>query len=204
MITLTPNRRPHPCKGCVITTTLRKQAKYLGKIISPYVPQKSSFLTLFLKFWAAAFVLSRFLFRGMVRNRIPTVCFYICSTQRNSELFSLQLKGSEGILRVGFYFCFHGMEFRVVFLFRRRVRNGILRFFVPRNSRNSVRNNHLFRIFRLPQNYFFVGNSQHYSTDPATPESWKVRVARYSSKDPCILDGQDIQGSKVQKSCDSS
>jgi hypothetical protein len=86
-------------------------------------------------------------------------------------------------------FWFHGTEFRDVFssaegfgtelwdfasifvprngipsyfLFRGRVRNGIPRFSVPRNSRNSVGNNHLFRLFRLPRNYFFVGNSQPY------------------------------------------
>ncbi len=41
------------------------------------------------------------------------------------------------------------------FLFRGRVRNGIPRFYVPRNSRNSGGNNHLFRLFRLPRNYFF-------------------------------------------------
>jgi len=46
------------------------------------------------------------------------------------------------------------------FLFRGRVRNGIPRFSVPRNNRNSVGNNHLFRLFRLPRNKFFVGNSQ--------------------------------------------
>ncbi len=174
------------------------------------------------------FILSCFLFRGMVRNGILRVCSYFCSTERNSELFSLPLKGLEGIsesllfrgmirneiLRVCSYFCsternsklfslprkglegnseslllfqFHGTEFRVVFssaegfgmefrgftsifglrdgipscfLFRGRVRNGIPRISVPRNSRNSVGNNHLFRQFRLSRNYFFVGNSQ--------------------------------------------
>ncbi len=45
-------------------------------------------------------------------------------------------------------------------LFRGRVRNGIPRFSVPRKNRNSVGNNHLFRLFRLPRNYFFGGNSQ--------------------------------------------
>ncbi len=90
-------------------------------------------------------------------------------------------------------FWFHGTEFRDVFssaegfgteswdfasifvprnripsyfLFRGRVRNGIPRFSVPRNSRNSVGNNHLFRLFRLPRNNFFVGNSQPYSRRP--------------------------------------
>ncbi len=32
-------------------------------------------------------------------------------------------------------------------------------FSVPRNSRNSVGTNDLFNLFRLPLNYFFVGNS---------------------------------------------
>ena len=35
------------------------------------------------------------LFRRMVRNRIMGVCFYFCSTERNSELFPLPRKGSE-------------------------------------------------------------------------------------------------------------
>ena len=57
--------------------------------------QKSFFLTLFLKFWAAVSCSEQFLFRRMVRNGIPRVCFYICSTERNSELFSLPRNGSE-------------------------------------------------------------------------------------------------------------
>ena len=135
--------------------------------------QKSSFMTLFLKFWAAVSCSEQFLFRGLVRNGIPRVCFYICSTERNSELFSLPLKGSEKNSETLISFWFHGKEFRDFdsvfvqrngilssFLFRGRVRNGIPRFSVPRNSRNSVGNNHLFRLFRLPRNHFFVGNSQ--------------------------------------------
>ncbi len=65
------------------------------------------------------FIPSCFLFRGMVRNGIPRVSSYLCSTERNSELFSLPLKGLEGnsesllfrgmirneILRVCSYFC---------------------------------------------------------------------------------------------------
>ena len=128
-----------------------------------------------------------FLFRGMVWNGIPRVCFYFCSTERNSGLFSLPLKSSKGNSESLFLIWLHGAEFRVVFssaegfgrhfwefayifvqrngipncfLFRGRVRNGIPRVSVPRNSRNSVGNNHLFRLFRLPRNYFFVGNSQ--------------------------------------------
>ncbi len=38
---------------------------------------------------------SCFFFRGMVRSRILRVCFYFCSTERNSEFFSLPRKGSE-------------------------------------------------------------------------------------------------------------
>jgi hypothetical protein len=38
---------------------------------------------------------SYFLFQGRVRNGIPRVCFYFCSKERNSELFSLPRKGSE-------------------------------------------------------------------------------------------------------------
>jgi hypothetical protein len=125
----------------------------------------------------------------MVRSGIPRVCFYFCSTERNFGFFSLPLKSSEGNSESLILIWLHGTEFRVVFssaegfvrefrefasifvqqngipscfLFRGRVRNGIPRFSVPRNSRNSVGNNHLFRLFSLPQNYFLVGNSQPY------------------------------------------
>ncbi len=56
-----------------------------------------------------------FLFRRMVRNGIPRVCFYFSSTERNSELFSLPLKGSEGNSESMLLFLVHGTEFRVVF-----------------------------------------------------------------------------------------
>jgi hypothetical protein len=44
------------------------------------------------------------------------------------------------------------------------VRNGIPRVFcsAEKNSRNSVGINHLFRLFRLPRNNYFVGNCQPY------------------------------------------
>jgi hypothetical protein len=151
---------------------------------------RESFLKLFLKFSAAAFCselvsLPRngsgrqserlFLF-FVARKGIPLCSLPRNSSERNSENFLL--------------FWFHGTEFRVVFLsaerlgtllwevasifvsrngipscflFRGRVRNGIPRFSVSRNNRNSVGNNYLFRLFRLPRNYFFVGNSQPYS-----------------------------------------
>ncbi len=128
-----------------------------------------------------------FLFRGMVRNGIPRGYFYFWSTGRNSELFSLQRKGSErnaerllpffaprngipscflfrGRVRNGMLRCLLFLDPRngipSCFLFHGRVRNGIPKVSVPRNSRNSVGNNHLFRLFRLPRNYIFVGNSQ--------------------------------------------
>jgi hypothetical protein len=111
-----------------------------------------------------------------------------------------------GIPRVYFYSVLHGKEFRVVassaewigtefrqfasiliprngipsyFLFRGRVQNGIPSFSVPRNNRNSIRSNHLFRLFRLPRNYFFVGNSQPY------PHSDPLGISkRHGSVDP--------------------
>jgi hypothetical protein len=98
----------------------------------------------------------------MIRNEIPRICFYFCSTERNSELFSLPLKGSEGNSESSLLFLFHGTEFRVVFSSAEGFGTEFREFSVRRNSRNSVRNNHLFRLFRLPHNYFFVGNSQPY------------------------------------------
>jgi hypothetical protein len=41
-------------------------------------------------------ILSCFLFRGMVQNRIPRVCFYFCSMVQNFELFSPLWNGLEG------------------------------------------------------------------------------------------------------------
>ncbi len=114
--------------------------------------------------------------------------YFFCCTERSSDLCSLPRNGSERNSEN-----LHGSEFRVVFsstkgfgtelwefatifiprngipsyfLFRGRVRNGIPGFSVPRNNRNSVGNNHLFRLFRLPRNYFFVGNSQPYFKVP--------------------------------------
>jgi hypothetical protein len=116
--------------------------------------------------------------------------YIFCCTERNTELCSLPRNGSKRNSENLHLFWFHGTEFRVVFfsgegfgtelweftsifvprngipscfLFCGRVRNGIPRFSVPRNNRNSVGNNHLFRLFRLPRNKFFAGNSQPYS-----------------------------------------
>ncbi len=48
---------------------------------------------------------SCFLFHGMVRNRIPSFCFYFCSTEWNSELFFVFGMVQNGIPRVCFYCC---------------------------------------------------------------------------------------------------
>jgi hypothetical protein len=69
--------------------------------------------------------------------------------ERNSELFSLPRSGSERIPRV----CFRGM-----------VRTEFLKFSVLRNRRDFLSKQTIFvyRIFRLPRIYFFVGNYQPY------------------------------------------
>ncbi len=100
-------------------------------------------------------ILRCILFRRRVRNRIMGFCFYFCTTEQNSELFSLPRKGSE--------------------------RNP--RFSVPQNSRNSVGNNHLFRLFRLPRNYFFVGNSQPYRRLTESRSKQTLRFGFPSQKD---------------------
>ncbi len=48
-------------------------------------------------------------------NEIPRACFYFCSTERNSELFSPPRKGSEQNSKCLLLFLFHETEFRVVF-----------------------------------------------------------------------------------------
>jgi hypothetical protein len=55
----------------------------------------------------------------------------------------------------------YGTEFQVVFSFAEGFgTESPDHFSVPRNNRNFFGNNLLFRLFRHPQNYFFVGNSQ--------------------------------------------
>ncbi len=103
------------------------------------------------------------LFRGMVRNGIPRICIFSLFWFHGTEfrVVSLPQKGSFGTELWEFASIFvprNGIP--SYFVFRGRVRNGIPRFSVSRNNRNSVGNNHLFRLFRLPGNYFFVGNSQ--------------------------------------------
>ncbi len=109
--------------------------------------------------WLLHFVLSCFLFCRMVQNG-PRVCFYFCSKVWSSELFTLPRteRNSECLL----LFLFHGTEFRVVFSSVKGFPTVFREFSVPRNSRNFVGNNHMFRLFRLSRNYLFVENSQPY------------------------------------------
>ncbi len=100
---------------------------------------------------------SWFLFRGLVWNRIPSVCFQFCSTERNSELFSLQRNGSERNFESLLLFLFHSTEFIEFFSSSERFRTEFREFSVPRKSRDSAGTNHLFRLFWLPRNNFFVG-----------------------------------------------
>jgi hypothetical protein len=156
------------------------------------VHQKSSFLSLLLKYSAAAFCseLVSLPQNGSERHSESTYISIFFCPERNSKLCSLPRNGSERNSANLHLFWYKGTEFRVVFssaegfgtevwefasifvprngipsyfFFRGRVRNGIPRFSVPRNNRNSVGNKHLFRLFRLPRNYFFAGNSQPYN-----------------------------------------
>ncbi len=94
---------------------------------------------------------SCFLFRWRVRKEIPRVCFYFCSKKRNSEL-SLPLKCSEGNSESLLLVLFNGTEFWVIFSSAEGLGTEFRGFSVPWNSRNSVGNDHLFRLFRLPRN----------------------------------------------------
>jgi hypothetical protein len=110
-----------------------------------------------------------FLFHGMVRNGIPRVYFYFLLHGKEFRVVFSSAESFEGEFRkfasilvlvwnrivwfVSIFVPRNGIP--SYFLFCGRVRNGIPRFSVPRNNRNSVRNNHLFRPFHLPRNYFF-------------------------------------------------
>jgi hypothetical protein len=125
----------------------------------------------------------------MVGKGIPRVYFYFCCTERNSQLCSLPWNGSERNSENLHLFWFHGTVCRVVlssverfgtelcevcFYFYSTERNSELFFLLRKGLEqsseifcsaeypNSVGNNHLFRLFHLPWNYFFVGNSKPY------------------------------------------
>ncbi len=73
---------------------------------------------------------SCFLFRELVRNRIPSVCFYFCSTQRNSDLFSLLRNGSERNSTSLLLFLFHGTELQAFFFSAERFGTEFQEFYV--------------------------------------------------------------------------
>jgi hypothetical protein len=153
-----------------------------------YVKQSDSW---FKRTWLKLIVQHTLTQSSQFAEACPLVsCCVFFYTERNSELISLPRNGSERNSESLLLFLFHGTEFRVIFssakgfgtefreygsifdprngipscfLFRGRIRNEIPEVSVPRNSRNSVGNKHLFRLFRLPRNYVFVGNSQPYA-----------------------------------------
>ncbi len=94
-----------------------------------------------------------FLFHGMVRSGIPSVCLYLSSTEGNSGLIFLPRNGSERNSESLFLFLFHGTEF--IFLLCGMFQIGILRVFCSVVSRNATGTSQLFRLFRLPLNNFF-------------------------------------------------
>ena len=91
------------------------QIRLNQSIIHPHPPSYSPSLTVFrnklgkyvIK-WLLRFVLICFLFRGMLRNGIPRVCFYFCWRERISELFTLPRKGLERNSDCLLLFLFHG------------------------------------------------------------------------------------------------
>ncbi len=127
----------------------REKMKFYGTRTDSLITLTTStfYKKLVLKFWAAAFVLSSFLFRWRVQKGILRVCFYFCSTVRNSELFSLPLKCSEGNSESLLLVLFNGKAFWVIFSSLEGFGTESRGFSVPRNSRNSDGNNHLFRIY---------------------------------------------------------
>jgi hypothetical protein len=113
--------------------------------------------------------------RQMLPNGIPRVCFYFCSTEWNSEHFSLPRNSLEQNSESLLIFLLHGTEFRAwfgqefrefasifvplyrlpsIFLLHGMILNVIPRVFVPWKSRNSAGINQLFRLFRLTRNNF--------------------------------------------------
>jgi hypothetical protein len=113
-------------------------------------------------------ILPRFVLHGTERNSLPRngsernaeslLLFFFYGTE--FRVISLPQKGLERNSESMLLFFFHGTEFPVVFSSEEGFGTEFREVSVPRNSRNSVGNNHLFRLFRLPRNYFFVGNSQ--------------------------------------------
>ncbi len=88
------------------------------------------------------------------RNGIPWVCFYFCSTERNSRLVSLPRNCSQWNSESLLLFLFHSIEFLAFFSSVEWFGSEFREISVPRNSRNSAWTNQLFHLFRLPRNNF--------------------------------------------------
>jgi hypothetical protein len=100
----------------------------------------------------------------MVRNRIPSVCFYCCSTERNSELFSLPRFRIELREFTSIFVPWYGIP--GIFLLCRTVRNGIPRVFCSAEQPESRRNKPIVpSIPSLWNNYF----CQKWPTLPLCP-----------------------------------
>jgi hypothetical protein len=90
------------------------------------------------------------LFRGMARNRIPSICLYFCSTERNSEFFPFPRNGSERNSERLFLILVHGIGFRAFFSSAERFGTEFREFSFLRNSRNSAGTNQcsVYSVFR--------------------------------------------------------
>jgi hypothetical protein len=122
----------------------------------------------------------------MVWNDIPRFCFYFLLHKKEFRVVfsSAEWFGTELWEFASFFVPRNGIP--SCFLFRGRVRNGIPRFSVQRNNRNSVGNDHLFRLFRLRWNYF-LSETPHptsESTPPTSHNPLKVSLKCMRSKSP--------------------
>ncbi len=148
-----------PSGWCYSTCQGQGVTHFYGNLTKWFVhSSKVVFSNTILKFSAAVFCSE--LLSSLRNGSEWRVGFYFCSTERKSKLFSLFRQGSERNSESLLPFLFHGTEFRVVISSAEGFGTEFRYFSVPRNTQNSVGNNHLFRLFRLPRNYFFVGNSQ--------------------------------------------
>jgi hypothetical protein len=104
----------------------------------------------------------------MLWNKIPKVYFDFRSTEQNSDFQGNATEQNFESLRL---FLFHRNESPICYLFREMLKNKIYKvwfyFCLTVYSRNSVGNNHLFCLFRLPRNNFFseIVNHKGYYTE---------------------------------------
>ncbi len=138
--------------------------------------------------------------RGMLRNRIPRVCFYffprnvIPSIFSSAERFGMEFwefsdsqNGSEQKSKSFLLFLFQATEFRAFFSSAERF--GIPRVFCSAEPRNSTGTDQLFRLFRLPRSNFLIGNCQpfvyvladfvNFFEEPSPFELKKMRLTNF-------------------------